>query len=138
MNRKERRLSKRYYSRQLKNAVFDNFEDMSTEFEEIRRLAGKSNNHVVGFFKNSIYSVQIFRNKQGYKLLGIRRHDEKALSNWSHFQKIKNEFAGENEWAIEVYPAENKKVDQANMYWLWCYPKGQRPDVDLNATIKGQ
>ena len=42
---------------------------------------------------------------------------------WSVKQEIKNEVFGENRVAIEVFPAEDKKVDVMDVYHLWVFPK---------------
>lgn len=61
--------------------------------------------------------------------LSIRRNDRLPAKDWRHFQKIKNELAGENCEAVELYPAENRLVDTANQYHLWCFPAGYRVPV---------
>lgn len=43
---------------------------------------------------------------------------------WSEKQRIKNELFGEGAIAIEVYPSQDKLVNDANMYHLWIMPKG--------------
>lgn len=54
--------------------------------------------------------------------LSIRRNDRKPIRDWRHLQRIKNELAGEDWEAVELYPAEDRKVDMANQYHLWCWP----------------
>lgn len=54
--------------------------------------------------------------------LSIRRQDRKAVRDWRHFQRIKNELAGPDWEGVEVFPAETRKVDTANQYHLWCFP----------------
>lgn len=54
--------------------------------------------------------------------LNIRRRDGgPILRDWRHFQLIKNELIGEECEAIELYPAESRKVDTSNKYHLWGY-----------------
>lgn len=43
---------------------------------------------------------------------------------WRIKQEIKNEVFGENRVAIEVFPEEQSKVDAADVYHLWVFPKG--------------
>lgn len=43
---------------------------------------------------------------------------------WAEKQRIKNELFGRNAVAIEVFPAEERLVDAANMYHLWILPDG--------------
>lgn len=53
--------------------------------------------------------------------LNIRRRDGRPiLRDWRHFQRIKNELVGEECEAVELYPAEGRKVDMSNKYHLWC------------------
>jgi hypothetical protein len=69
---------------------------------------------------NDIYQVQ--KREFGHKLvhLNIRRRDGgPILRDWRHFQQIKNELIGEECEAIELYPAESRKVDSANKFHLW-------------------
>ena len=57
--------------------------------------------------------------------LSIRHIDRKAIRDWRHFQRIKNELAGENREALEIFPPEEFLVDTANQYHLWVMPEGQ-------------
>jgi hypothetical protein len=38
---------------------------------------------------------------------------------WDELQRIKNECLGNDVWCVEVYPAQDKLVDVANMRHLW-------------------
>lgn len=51
--------------------------------------------------------------------LSLRRADRGHLIDWRHKQYIKNQLAGENEEAVEVYPAEARLVDGANQFHLF-------------------
>ena len=53
--------------------------------------------------------------------LWIRRHDGKPLG-WTQLQRIKNEIVGDDQLAVQVFPKESNKVDQANMYHLFTFP----------------
>lgn len=53
--------------------------------------------------------------------LSIRRQDRKAVHDWRHFQRIKNQLAGPEWEGVEIYPAESRLVDGANQYHLWCF-----------------
>ncbi len=54
--------------------------------------------------------------------LSIRRQENDAVHDWRHLQRIKNELAGPETEAVELYPAESRLVDGANQYHLWCFP----------------
>jgi hypothetical protein len=69
---------------------------------------------------NDIYQVQK-RIIQGNLIhLNIRRRDGgPIMRDWRHFQQIKNELIGEECEAVELYPAESRKVDTSNKFHLW-------------------
>lgn len=73
---------------------------------------------------NDTYQVQRREMSQppGLIHLNIRRRDgAPILRDWRHFQQIKNEMIGEECEAIELYPAESRKVDASNKYHIWGY-----------------
>lgn len=53
--------------------------------------------------------------------LSIRRQDRQPARDWRDFQRIKNQLAGPEWEAMEIYPAESRLVDGANQYHLWCF-----------------
>jgi hypothetical protein len=57
--------------------------------------------------------------------LSIKHNNRKAIRDWRHFQRIKNELAGAEREAIEIFPPESKLVDTANQYHIWVLPEGQ-------------
>jgi hypothetical protein len=57
--------------------------------------------------------------------LTFKRNDRAAVRDWRHFQAIKNEVAGPEREAIEIYPPESELVDAANEYHLWVLAKGE-------------
>ena len=85
---------------------------------------------------NDIYQVDVHRNQKADYLvnqkdwkgqityLSIKRRDKKSCHDWRHFQTIKNELVGKDCEAIELYPNENRLLDTANQYHLFCLPKG--------------
>lgn len=73
---------------------------------------------------NSVYSVFVRYIGQGALHLSFHRHDREAVRDWRHFQAIKNEIAGPERTAIEVFPPESQLVDAANEYHLWVLPEG--------------
>lgn len=54
--------------------------------------------------------------------LKVRRRDGKDGISWDDLQKIKNEYAGEDKVAIEIYPRESDVVNETNMRHLWVIP----------------
>lgn len=56
--------------------------------------------------------------------LSIRHQQRKAIRDWRHFQRIKNELVGKQREAIEIFPPESLLVDGANQYHLWVLSMG--------------
>lgn len=78
-------------------------------------------------YVNTVLSVQLTREPSAWGEivhLWIRRHDESIAVSWSEKQRIKDELVGKERVAVEVFPAESRLVDQANMYHLWVMPDG--------------
>jgi hypothetical protein len=74
---------------------------------------------------NDKYVVHVRRNEdRTVSCLSIRRQDRGWPRDWRDFQRIKNQIAGEDVEAVELYPAEDRLVDTANQFWLWCFPPG--------------
>lgn len=65
--------------------------------------------------------------------LTFKRNDRAAVRDWRHFQAIKNEVAGPQREAIEIYPIESELVDAANEYHLWVLPEGQTAPYGFEA-----
>lgn len=57
--------------------------------------------------------------------LSIRDHKRRAVRDWRHLQRIKNELAGLDREAIEIFPPDDQLIDTANQYHLFVLPKGQ-------------
>lgn len=73
-------------------------------------------------YQNSLYTVHLRllgRDRTQAMWLSIRHNDRKAIRDWRHFQRIKNELAGVEREAMEIYPKESQLVDEANSYHLW-------------------
>lgn len=93
----------------------------------------KSNSEA-DYFINDIYQVTRHIHSDTIVQLNIRRRDGKPiLRDWRHFQQIKNELVGEENEAVELYPAESRKTDTSNKYHLWCLREpGQRFPFGFN------
>ncbi len=78
-------------------------------------------------YLNNRYSVQISDDlcSLGTMVhLWVGRHDDQMPRSWMDLQRIKNELVGEGRIAVEVFPAENQFINQANMAHLWVFPEG--------------
>jgi len=58
--------------------------------------------------------------------ISIKRRDKEAIHDWRDFQLIKNDIAGPEMEAVEIYPAESRLMDTANQYHLFAF-KGTFP-----------
>jgi hypothetical protein len=65
----------------------------------------------------------------GWLHLSIKRHDRRPIRDWRAFQRIKNELAGAEREAVELYPAERRLHDAANQYHLWVAPPPGTPET---------
>jgi len=79
------------------------------------------------YWQNSFYTVVkslLESEEDGAVHLSIRQNQRKAVRDWRHFQRIKNELVGPEREGIEVFPPESNLVDTANQYHLFVYPEG--------------
>lgn len=53
--------------------------------------------------------------------LSIKRRDKEPVHDWRDLQEIKNQLCGPDIEAIELYPAEERKVDSANQFHLFAF-----------------
>jgi len=86
--------------------------------------------------ENEEYLVELHRilNNHPFEYrLAIKRTDKQPIHSWPLFQEIKDQIAGEDVVAIEIYPEKSKVTDTANMYHLWVFEKGYGPRVGLIA-----
>jgi hypothetical protein len=100
--------------------------------EALRQLEHEASQ--VEYWVNDVYQVGKRKlpvghpwNHTQYEMihLNIRRRDGKPIfRDWRHFQRIKNELAGEECEALELYPAESRLSDTSNKFHLWCMPSG--------------
>ncbi len=63
--------------------------------------------------------------RTGAMHLSIHDHKRSHHRDWRHYQRIKNEVAGAEREAVEIYPAESRLVDSANEFHLWVMPEGE-------------
>lgn len=137
MNRAQRRASISH-GRSLIKKGWSEWEDKTLE-AQMRGIQVKA----PGFLRimmNNIYTVQIFYHEakiypDAYANIGhfvVRRNDEAPIRSWSDMQRIKNELAGKDRVAVEVYPSEETLVDQANNYHLWIMPLGYQMPYGLH------
>ena len=101
-------------------------------YDEAAARAWLDNDHKkYRFYVNDIYQVQVAPTGDNGDFLhiNIRRRDGGMVRDWRHFQQIKNEIAGEEREAVEIYPAESRKVDTSNKWHLWVLPEGAKVNI---------
>ena len=83
------------------------------------------------YYINELYQVQVMPTgpEDAMIHLCIRRRDGAAIFDWRHMQQIKNELAGPEREAFQMFPAESRLVDTSNKYHLWVLPEGARIDL---------
>lgn len=80
-------------------------------------------------FENSRYLVSLRREERqifGMRRepvwnLGIQNFDHSARHDWRDFQRIKNELLGPEFEAVELYPAESRRLDPSNYFILYVF-----------------
>ena len=87
-------------------------------------------------FKNDDYTVVKRHDESGLFHLSIKRNDREPIHDWRDLQEIKNQLCGRECEAVELYPAESRRVDAANQYHLWCMPRpGMKFDFGFNERL---
>lgn len=71
-------------------------------------------------FLNDTYQVIVAKLMEDQVHLSIKRIDRQPIHDWRDLQEIKNQLVGPECEALELYPAESRRVDAANQYHLWC------------------
>lgn len=97
------------------------------KFVEVNPIGGELSEHET-MWQNRFYVVirkYLQGTHEGAIHLSIRHVDRKAIRDWRHFQRIKNELAGESREGLEIFPPEEFLVDTANQYHLFVMPVGQ-------------
>lgn len=82
----------------------------------------------VSAYHNNLFAVQLFKRMVRIGTeevvclhLAITRHDGAEIREWETLQRIKNEVAGDETIAVEVYPRRSEVVNQANMRHLFVW-----------------
>ncbi len=74
-------------------------------------------------FANSRYQVLVnFEEAPGWPPLvhlKIKAHDKRCVRDWRDMQRIKNEICGTEAEGVELYPAEDRLVDEVNEFHIY-------------------
>jgi hypothetical protein len=79
-------------------------------------------------FRNREVFVGLKQVTYRFIYMQVIRCDGGTIS-WPELQEIKNELVGQDRWAFQMFPAEGEKLNMANTYHLFAYPKGRKPKV---------
>lgn len=129
MNRVARRLNEKQQARQIVKAARLPWQPM----EEVPRSAWPSQVKglqvkVLRFWKNNKYTVMEWRPRKtahgAVRHLLVQRVTAGRILRWNVLQRIKNEVAGPEGMAIELYPPESKVIEDCHVYHLWVLPDG--------------
>ena len=110
--------------------------DMKPMVEYIAKTMGKPIAEAEEYITNQYEGVNRYTSDSGYRAtvfdvpsiegwpamvhLSISNRDLSALLDWRHLQEIKNDLVGEENEAVQLFPAESRLVDQANQFHLWA------------------
>ncbi len=79
------------------------------------------------FYKHRLYDIRCFEEISGFTHIAIQRKDRRPIvAGWNTLQAIKNEVAGPDCYAVEVFPDTSTLVNEENMRHLWVFPAGER------------
>lgn len=80
-------------------------------------------------WQNPWYDVRVARHEMGWILdggpwmrIGVSCADGEARHDWRVFQWIKNQIAGPEWWALELYPGESQLNDSSNYFIMYAAP----------------
>jgi hypothetical protein len=77
----------------------------------------------LAFYANSHYLVFVASPGGGdTRHLSMRTVENDTRHDWREMQRVKTEILGPEWEGVELYPAEDRVVDTANQYHLWCFP----------------
>lgn len=83
---------------------------------------------VIAFWKNNKYLAMEFASRETsygpVRHLIIQKTTGERIVRWGPLQRIKNEVAGPDAIAVELYPAERDVIEDCHVYHLWLLPEG--------------
>lgn len=102
---------------------FEQVYPMTQDHKPVELGAGES------YWKNSFYLVFVKelepeRGREGGVRLSIKHNQGKAIREWKHLQRIKNELVGAEREAVEIFPPESMVTSLDNEHHLFVTPVG--------------
>jgi len=104
-----------------------------TEFQQVYPVGADDEMIEMGegesYWKNSFYLVfrkelDIEHGLDGAVRLSIKHNQGKAIREWKHLQRIKNELVGKEREAVEIFPPESMLTSLDNEHHLFVTPVG--------------
>jgi hypothetical protein len=101
------------------------YADLGLRPQQLRRLFDKMKRDKM--YLSEHYQVAIDKEpSHGFKgtliwHLSIKRLDKMPVMDWRDLQAIKSQLCGDEAEAIQLFPAESRKVDTSNQYHLWVF-----------------
>jgi hypothetical protein len=71
--------------------------------------------------RNAVFSVLVRYVRGGVVHLAVSSLTQ-VRPTWPEMQRIKDELAGSDATAVEVYPPQSEIIDEADMYHIWVLP----------------
>lgn len=128
LTRAEKRQAERAKEKHVKRLVaggWNEFKDITEQARNSPAWSAFTGDKPIQVFQNNLFIVQVFEVFTAWgwlKKAMIRRSDARPEHDWAVIQRIKSEVFGPEVTALEVYPRESRKVDVANLYWIWILP----------------
>lgn len=88
-------------------------------------------------FRNKVFSVLVREAGNGVTHYAISSLSEERPT-WWEMQRIKNELAGSEATAVEVYPPTSEVVDEANMFHFWALPNNLPFSISKTRRTNGE
>ena len=115
--------------------TFDGFEDFARQYADMGLRPQALRKLFENLRRTKIYlseQYQVAIDKQtphGWRgtliwHLSIKRIDKEPIMDWRELQAIKSQLCGDEAEALQLFPAESRKVDTSNQYHLWVLMKG--------------
>ena len=120
MNRAERRAANKHNRQRLPKVL--------TEIPRDQRPAVHSSVPHIAVYASRDYLVQVFDEGNGIKRITVNRVAIGGTTwddgiTWDELQRIKAEVGYGDEWAVEVFPADDQVVNVSSMRHLWVLPE---------------
>lgn len=123
-------MAKKHITR--KKRLWTPFVDRTGDFDPQYIMDGIKGARAMGYtgmfkiFENNIYQVNVHydaevENFPAYHWLSVKRLDKSVIVSWRDMQRIKNELVGDENEAVQLFPAESRLIDETNQYHFFVF-----------------